>query len=77
MVLRESLVLVVIGVAIGLPAVMATSKVIKALLFGLTPADPWALALASLLMFGVAAVAGYISARRAARTDPMAALRYE
>ena len=77
MVLRESLVLVLIGVAIGLPAVMGVSKLIKSLLFGLTPADPWALALASLLMIAIAALAGYIPARRAARTDPMSALRYE
>ncbi|HEV2426496.1 MAG TPA: ABC transporter permease [Terriglobia bacterium] len=77
MVLRESLVLVLIGVAIGLPAVMAVAKLIKSLLFGLTPADPWALALASLLMIAIAALAGYIPARRAAGTDPMSALRYE
>ncbi len=77
MVLRESLVLVLIGVAIGLPAVIGASRLIKSLLFGLTPADPWALTLASLLMIGVAALAGYIPARRAARTDPMTALRYE
>jgi len=77
MVLRESLVLVLIGVAIGLPAVIGVSKLIKSLLFGLTPADPWALALASLLMIAIAALAGYIPARRASRTDPMTALRYE
>jgi predicted permease len=77
LVLRESLLLVAIGVAIGLPAVIGVSKLIKSLLFGLTPADPLALGLASLLMFGVAALAGYLPARRAARTDPMVALRYE
>jgi predicted permease len=77
MVLRESLMLVVIGVAIGLPAVVGVSKLIKSLLFGLTPADPWALVLASLLMIAIAALAGYIPARRASRTDPMTALRYE
>ncbi len=77
MVLRESLVLVLIGVAIGLPAVLAVSRLIKTLLFGLTPADPWALGLPSLLMLAVAALAGYVPARRAARTDPMTALRYE
>ena len=77
LVLRESLVLVVIGVAIGIPAVMAVSKLIKSLLFGLTASDPVALGLASLLMLAVAALAGYIPARRASRTDPMVALRYE
>ena len=77
MVLRESLGLVLTGVAIGLPAVIGASKLIKSLLFGLTPSDPWALALASLLMIAIAALAGYIPARRASRTDPMTALRYE
>ncbi|MGC2253141.1 MAG: ABC transporter permease, partial [Candidatus Acidiferrales bacterium] len=77
LVLRETLLLVLIGVAIGLPAVMAVSRVIKSLLFGLTPADPATLVFATVLMFAVAALAGYIPARRASKTDPMVALRYE
>jgi predicted permease len=77
LVLRESLLLVVIGLAIGLPAVLAVSRVIKSSLFGLTAADPLALTLAAALMFVVAAVAGYVPALRASRTDPMVALRYE
>lgn len=77
MVLRESLLLVAIGVAIGLPAVIGAGKLIGSLLYGLTPADPLALVLATLLMFAVAALAGYIPARRAMRVDPMVALRYE
>ena len=63
--------------AIGLPAVFGASKLISNLLFGLTAADPLALSAATVLMFAVAAVAGYIPARRASRTDPIAALRYE
>jgi ABC-type lipoprotein release transport system permease subunit len=77
LVMRESLILVLIGVAIGLPAVMVASKLIKSLLFGLTPADPVTLSLATVLMLGIAAVASYLPARRASRTDPMVALRYE
>jgi predicted permease len=77
LVLRECLLLVVIGLAIGLPAVLGASKLIKTLLFGLTAADPLALSLATALMFVVAALAGYIPALRASRTDPMVALRYE
>jgi predicted permease len=77
MVLRESLLLVAIGVAIGLPAVFGVGKFIGSLLYGLTPADPTALILATILMFVVAGFAGYIPARRAMRVDPMVALRYE
>jgi predicted permease len=77
LVLRESLLLVGIGVAIGLPAIIGVSKIIKSLLFGLSPADPISLGLATALMFAVAALAGYIPARRASRTDPLVALRYE
>jgi len=68
---------VAIGLAIGLPAVLAASKLIKSLLFGLTAADPLALTLPTGLMLVVAALAGYIPALRASQTDPMVALRYE
>ncbi|HVH61914.1 MAG TPA: ABC transporter permease [Candidatus Sulfotelmatobacter sp.] len=77
LVLRETLLLVLIGVAIGLPAVIAASRLIKSLLFGLGAADPLTLMLATALMFAIAALAGYIPARRAMRVDPMVALRYE
>jgi predicted permease len=77
LILRESMLLVALGVAIGLPAVFATWKLIKSLLYGLTPADPVALTAATMLMFAVAALASYIPARRASHTDPIVALRYE
>ncbi|MGH9710382.1 MAG: FtsX-like permease family protein, partial [Candidatus Acidiferrales bacterium] len=77
LVLRETLLLVLIGVAIGLPAVFGASQLIKSQLFGLTAADPVSLIIATILMFVVAIIAGYIPARRASRTDPMVALRYE
>ena len=77
LVLRESMLLVLIGVAIGLPAVYGAGKLVSSLLFGLTAADPVALTAATVLMFVVAAIAGYIPARRAAQTDPIVALRYE
>jgi putative ABC transport system permease protein len=57
--------------------VIGATKLITSLLFGLTPADPVALALAITLMFAVSALASYIPARRAAKVDPMVALRYE
>jgi predicted permease len=77
LILREALLLVLIGVATGLPAVMAATRLVSSLLFGLKPADPVSLSVAIILMFMVAAIAGYMPARRATKVDPMVALRYE
>ncbi len=77
MVLRESMLLIVVGVLIGLGAAFATTRMIASLLFGLTPTDPLTIVLAALLMFTIAALAGYLPARRASQVDPMAALRVE
>ena len=77
LILRESLLLVLIGAAIGVPLVFAASKWISSLLFGLQPADPVALAFAIALMFLIGVLASYIPARRATRVDPMVALRQE
>ena len=77
LVLRETLVLVLIGALIGLPAVFGAARLIKSQLFGMSAADPVSLILATVLMFVVAVIAAYIPARRASRTDPMVALRYE
>jgi ABC-type antimicrobial peptide transport system permease subunit len=75
--LRQSLGLVVIGAAIGIPIALACAKLVKGLLFGLAPADPASLAIALLMLAGVAAVACLLPARRATKVDPMVALRYE
>ena len=77
MILRESLLLVCIGVIIGVPVIFAAGKWIASLLFSVKPADPLTLALAALLMFVVGFLACYIPARRAMKVDPMVALRYE
>jgi putative ABC transport system permease protein len=77
LVLRETMLLVVIGVIIGLSASLGATRLIASLLYGLTPNDPLTIALASLLLLAVAALAGYLPARRAARVDPMVALRHE
>jgi predicted permease len=77
MVLRESLLLVVAGIAIGVPATLATTRLASSLLFGIGAADPLTIVGAVVLMIAVAALAGYIPARRASRVDPMVALRYE
>jgi len=75
--LRESLVLVVVGVAIGLLLALAATRLISSQLYGLKPTDPATIAAATLVFAGVAAFAGYLPARRATKVDPMVALRYE
>jgi ABC-type antimicrobial peptide transport system permease subunit len=77
LILREALLTVIIGVAAGLPMIWAVTRLASSLLFDLKPTDPISLLLATLLMLAVAVVAGYLPARRAARVDPMVALRYE
>jgi predicted permease len=77
MIQRETLMLVVIGAAIGLPSAIAASGFISSLLFGLKPSDPLTLGGATLLMLAVSALAAYLPARHASRLDPMHALRYE
>ncbi len=77
MVLREALLLVVVGVAVGVPAVFAATRFASTLLFQLTPTDPVSLSVAALLLVAVAMLAGYIPARRATKVDPLVALRDE
>jgi predicted permease len=76
-VMRESMVLVVAGVVLGVVVSMGTGQFIAALLFGLEPTDAMTIGVALAVMFVVAALAGYLPARRASRVDPMVALRYE
>ena len=77
LVMRESMMLVVAGVAIGLGGAIAASRLISNQLFGLAPTDPTAIAGAMIVMMFVSALAGYVPARRASRIDPLVALRYE
>jgi putative ABC transport system permease protein len=77
LILRESLLLVVVGVVVGLPIIFAVTRLASSLLFGLTPTDPLSIFLSALLMLVVALVAGYLPSRRATRVDPLVALRYE
>lgn len=77
LVLGEVLWLVVLGVGIGLTAALATTRFVSTLLFGLAPNDPLTIILATLLMIGIAVLAGYLPARKAAQVDPLVALRQE
>jgi predicted permease len=76
-VLRETLLLVLAGVAIGIPCAMAVSRLIAHMLFGLSSGDPLTMATASGALFTVGVIAGYLPARRALNMDPAAALRFE
>jgi len=77
LVMRESMILVVAGVMLGLGGAVAASRLIANFLFGLGPIDPMTMAGAVAVMVLLSAVAGYLPARRASRVDPMVALRYE
>jgi ABC-type antimicrobial peptide transport system permease subunit len=77
LVMREVVVLVVIGIAGGLVAALGLTRYVQSQLFGVTRTDPTTMALAALGLAAVACLAGYIPALRASRSDPMHALRYE
>jgi ABC-type antimicrobial peptide transport system permease subunit len=76
-VLREALLLSLVGVAVGLPATVAVSRLIRSQLYGVGPHDPLALAAAVVALVAIALLAAWLPARRAARIDPMAALKNE
>jgi putative ABC transport system permease protein len=75
MIFRETVGLVVIGLAAGGSLAFAVSRLIDSRLYGVTPRDPLTLALATALLLLVALSAAYVPARRASKMDPIAALR--
>jgi predicted permease len=77
LVMREVFLLVVVGVAIGASAALPSSRLVSSMLFGLSAEDPLSLLAAIAVTLAIAALAGYLPARRASRVDPMIALRYE
>ena len=76
LVLRECVLLTFLGTAVGLAASIALGRYVRSFLYQVSPTDAFALADAALLMLAVASLAGLIPARRAARIDPMVALRH-
>jgi predicted permease len=77
MILRETLVLVLLGLVIGVPTALFAARFVSSQLFGLQSADPAALISAAVGLTLVALLAGYFPARRASRVNPLNALRYE
>jgi putative ABC transport system permease protein len=77
LVVRRGMVLAIIGTAIGLVASLALTRVMRSLLFEVTPTDWLTFVITSVVLLTVALLACYIPARRATKVDPLVALRYE
>ena len=77
LVVRETISHIAIGIVTGIVVVLAMSRLVASLLYGIRPNDPGNLVLAVLVLTGFATLAAYLPARRASRLDPMLALREE
>ena len=76
-VLRQGMVLAIVGAVIGIAAALAVTRYLQSFLYGVKPNDPLTMIAVAFLLIAVALLASYIPARRAMNTDPMVALRYE
>ncbi len=77
LIIRQALILASLGIVIGLAGALALTRLLSSLLFGVSATDLFTFVITPLLLGGVALLAGYIPARRAAKVDPMIALRHE
>jgi putative ABC transport system permease protein len=77
LILRETLILAALGLAVGLPCALAASHLIGHMLFGVSANDPTTLAAVAFILVVVAILAAFVPARRAMQVDPMVALRHE
>jgi len=77
MVLGEGIALALIGIGAGVVGALLLTRLLKSFLFGITPTDPVTFTSISVLLVALALLASYLPARRAARVDPMVALRHE
>jgi predicted permease len=76
-VMREIVILLALGIAIGLPTALAGGRLVDSMLYGIGGRDPVSEAVSVAVLIAAALLAGYLPARRAARIDPLVALRYE
>jgi ABC-type antimicrobial peptide transport system permease subunit len=77
LILKQGLRLTLIGIGLGLLAAFALTRWMESLLFGVRPTDPLTLGAIAVVLLSVALLACWIPARRAAKVDPLVALRYE
>ncbi|MCW5978216.1 MAG: ABC transporter permease [Bryobacteraceae bacterium] len=77
LVMKEVLLLLSLGLAVGIPSAMALGRFVSAQLYGIKASDPWIAGVAMIVLIAVSSAAGLVPARRASRIDPILALRYE